>query len=103
MDRFLGSRPQWLLTQFSSADEVVATDKYLLDRLACYVGETLRKKMGGIWTLECGDTDDAFYGLPVVRREGKAPDCPLTIVTAALDRRRGDYMQTILQNMLESE
>lgn len=90
---------RWLLGHYSSLEEIIDTDKYLLDRLSCYVGETLRKTVGGTWSIGDADDANAFAGLPIIKREGKAPECPLSVVSASLDRRKGDYMESILHTL----
>jgi hypothetical protein len=90
----------WMLANFSSLDDIMRSDKYLIDRISCYLGETIRKATGGIWTINLSNREDVYYGLPVVKREGKASICPLTIATASLDRRSGTYMEGILQAMV---
>jgi hypothetical protein len=92
----------WLMSLYKSPDEIPDTDKYFIDKVSCYVGETFRKNIGAKWTIDLTNQEDVYYGLPVIEREGKAPDCcPLALVTACLDRRRGTYMETILNNTLE--
>jgi hypothetical protein len=96
----LSALERWLLSAYGSVDKVVQSDKYLLDRLSCYVGETFRKNTGGIWTIDYSDQDSVYYGLPVLQREGKAPRCPLSVLTASLDRHTGSYMEGIIRKMI---
>lgn len=88
----------WLISSYASPEAMMESDKYLLDRVACYVGECFRKKLGGRWTIDNSDPERAYYGLPVVRTEGMPAHCPLPMVTAALDRRTGIEMKSILEN-----
>ncbi len=50
---------------------LLGADKYLLDRVACYVGECFRKNLGGVWEVDSSSPDGAYFGLPVVRRAGE--------------------------------
>lgn len=90
----------WLLQNFATMEAVVEKDRYLLDRLSCYVGETYRRALGGQWTVDFSDPDNVFCGLPILVNDVGGHRCPLTLVTASLDRRRGNYWETILQNSL---
>lgn len=65
--------------------------------LACYVGETFRKSLGGDWDICLDDPEYAFYGLPIIRGT-RDTECPLTLVTASADRRTGTYMRDVLEN-----
>jgi hypothetical protein len=103
LDYTPGSLPpleSWLLEKFPSPESALQADKYLIDRVACYVGETIRRNAGGIWTIDDSQPDNAYFGLPVVQRKGEPPRCPLTIVTTSLDRRTGKHMERILHNIM---
>lgn len=73
------------------------------DGLARYVGEVFRKRFKGKWKIDFSDEKIAFYGLPqLAGMDGqKSPICPLTLVTASLDRRTGKYLRTIFDNQLK--
>jgi hypothetical protein len=90
----------WLLSSYSSPEMLMESDKHFLDRVACYVGECFRKNLGGKWMVDNSDPESAYYGLPVVRTEGMPAHCPLPMVTAALDRRTGIEMKSILENQM---
>jgi hypothetical protein len=71
--------------------------------LACYIGETFRRKMGGRWTIRLDDPKFAFYGLPILEnagKHGKTVECPLTLATAAANRRVGNYLRSVLDSNL---
>lgn len=71
-----------------------------LDALARYVGQVFRRSLGGKWTIDYTDKNNAFYGLPQLcgMVGQKAQLCPLTLVTAALDRRAGKFIRRIFDN-----
>ena len=94
---------KWLLTSYRSVGDVMKeSEKKTLDQLSCYVGETIRKNLGGIWNIDQKDKKNAYFRIPVVQRKGIWTECPVTMVTAATDRRKGDYMEGIVKFMLES-
>ena len=70
----------------------------LHDAMAIYVGETIRLRTGGgTWTLPLSDPRDAYYRTPILRGvPGTRSDiAPLTLITAAIDRRRGTYLHDL--------
>lgn len=71
-----------------------------VNALACYIGETFRKLLGGKWDIRLNDPKFAFAGLPVLvgGANQTVPRCPLTFATATADRRTGKYLRTILEN-----
>ena len=84
----------WLLERYpDKTDARVKREMPVLDGASRYVGETYRKYLGGRWTIRHDDPKYIFHALPILAdmRSG-GPDCPLTMVTASLARRRGDYI-----------
>ncbi len=97
----------YLLNQYASIDEIKQEPPDILNGYAIYVGDTFRKVAKSLtqiepikWTIELDDTDNAYYNIPIIRL-GAYVKCPLTLVTSSLDRRRGNYISTILKNFLE--
>src|SRR5262249_35102032 len=91
---------KWLLSKYASAKAILQpSENWTLDRAARYVGETIRRTAGGVWGIELEKPDYAYYRLPEIRKEGGWVECPATLVTAAMDRRRGEFMKTIVRNM----
>jgi hypothetical protein len=93
----------WLMSKYKSPDDIPDADKYFIDKVACYVGQTFRKNLSSKWkwAIDLNNQESVYYGLPVIQMAGKAPVCPLLWTTACLDRRRGTYMETILNNKLK--
>ncbi len=91
----------WLLERYPSCDAArQETDPHVFDGAARYIGETFRKKLGGYWTVDL--VNRSYHGLPLII-EPVQPElgiCPLALATASTDRRRGDYLSTILRNNL---
>lgn len=93
---------RWLLASYSSLGEILnKSEKGTLDRLSRYVGETIRKNLGGIWNIDLTNSKNVYFGIPVVEQKGVWTECPVSLVTAATDRRKGDYVQGVLKSMLE--
>ena len=74
-----------------------------INLFSIYVGETIRKNGGGRWGIDYEDEKMAFFSLPVVKGVGakRVTDCPMTLVTASTDRRRGDYLSSVVRNLIE--
>jgi hypothetical protein len=93
---------KWLLERYPTFEAIIAdSEKDMLDGMARYVGETFRKNLGGIWDIVLDDPKNVWYRLPIVTGfpgQG-APLSPVTMTTAAADRRTGTYWRTILQNL----
>ncbi len=91
----------WLLKSYPSVGDILKeTEKDILDQLSRYVGETIRKNLGGIWNIDLIDKKNAYFGIPVVQRKGVWSECPVSMVTAATDRKKGDYMESIVNSMI---
>ena len=54
-----------------------------------------------VWDIELEDEARLFYRLPVIRFADGAEECPLTMATASLDRRTGDYLRTVIEHYQE--
>jgi hypothetical protein len=85
----------WLLERYASPEAArPQTEARILDGAARYVGEILRKRTGSKWAINF-EKSFVFCGLPILTG-GTAfkdmPECPLTLVTASLDRRTGNYL-----------
>ena len=82
------------------ADAKAPGEANRLDGYARYIGELFRKHFGGRWNIELGDEKNAFFGMPQISRmRGQQVQlCPLTLVTAAVDRRSGKLLRTIFES-----
>lgn len=91
---------EWLLTKYGSVDEILKeSEKQMLDMLARYVGETLRKNVGGIWNIDLKNKKNVYYRMPVIEKQGNWTECPVTLVTASTDRRSGNFMTGVLNSI----
>ena len=91
----------WLLTKYRSNNEILKdSEKQLLDMVARYVGEALRKNLGGVWNIDLKNKSSVYYELPVIEKQGCWTECPVTLVTASIDRRSGNYMAGVLNSIV---
>lgn len=91
----------WLLMHFPDVESAnPLSEAGVLDGAARYVGETFRKNLGGKWLIDSEDSKNAFFGLPQISgMAGQTTQiCPLTLVTASLDRRSGFFLRNIYEN-----
>ena len=92
-----------LLREFGSFNVNATQDERLfLDGASRYLGETVRRAVGGTWWLALDDPDHANFGMPVLGGfpNEVPPICPLFVVTASLDRRSGDYIQSVVSHTI---
>ena len=54
-----------------------------------------------VWEIDLDDDETAFYRLPVVRMADGYDDCPLALVTTALDRRTGTFLREHVEKLVE--
>ena len=97
----LDALEEWLLSKYDSPAAILQpSENWYLDRAAKYVGETIRRNAGGEWAINLDDPSYAYYGVPEIRSERGGAVCPATLVTASLDRRRGNYIRTVVENIV---
>lgn len=99
----LDALEEWLLAKYKTTDEIMhESQKSMLDRVARYVGETIRKKYNLVWKIELERPNDVYYGLPVLTdKKGKNNyECPLSLVTAAVNRQKKGYMKRVFQAVM---
>jgi len=95
----------WILEKYPDTQEMLKTDQLeLVDGAARYIGETFRKCIGGYWDIRLDDPKYVYYGLPILTgfRNSSTPECPLTLATAAADRRTGSYIRNVLEDYMQS-
>ncbi|EGK12420.1 hypothetical protein ACFQ49_02080 [Kroppenstedtia eburnea] len=95
----------WILNKYpDTADIIKESEKEVLDGLSRYVGETFRMAFKGKWTIPLDDPDYAYYGMPMVAiPHYNNSICPVTLVTASADRRVGNYISTVFNNIKKSK
>lgn len=99
----LDTLESWLIDKYESVQSMKEpSQSEIVDGVARYIGETFRHNLGGKWTIEVDDADFIFFALPILEgcQGQQASLCPLALGTASVDRRKGNYLRTILKNML---
>ena len=92
-----------ILKRFPSFEDVKNPDASQdINLFSIYVGETIRKTGGGKWAIDYEDTDNAYFGRPVLKgvgSRGQRTTCPMMLVTASTDRRKGDYLSKVVRHI----
>lgn len=94
----------WILNNFDSKEDLLKSkNKYLLNMIAVYIGETFRKNIDGKWKLDIDNEKSAYFKLPILTDSPNinSPIAPHTLATACISRDRGNYISTILKNKFD--
>lgn len=97
---------KWILENFMSIDELLeSTKKIDLDLFVRYVGETFRRNLkDSKWDTDIENPQNAYYNYPVIVPKNKPiPIAPHTLLTASVKRKKGNFMSTILRNVIMDE
>jgi hypothetical protein len=90
----------WLLNKFPGLAAFFETEEDgLFDGIVCYVGEVFRINLDGKWMINLDDPNAEHYQLPVIKKftDPSIPIIsPLHLITNALEKRAGWYMQITL-------
>lgn len=85
----------FILNEFDSFESIKAyQSRFLLDKIAVFLGEALRLRAGGKWDIVLDEPDYAFNGLPIVRTS-VGVYCPITLVTTTTHKRTGRYLKNV--------
>lgn len=76
-------------------------DTQTYNRAARYLGQILRRRVSGKWS-QCLDPRNGFYGRGVIEVQG-APISPHALVSAAMDRRTGQFLRTCVAALVPEE
>jgi hypothetical protein len=90
----------WLLRTFSDYREMLLDENVAAyDGAARYYGEVIRRTIGGEWVARFDDKRSYDYGYPVIDNyPGRTiPFDPHFTITAAIDRRLGNYLSSIVK------
>lgn len=96
---------EFALVSYPTVDDIKRRgDARIVDGMARYVGEVFRKHFGGKWIIDFTDSKNAFYGLPQLAGMlgQRTQTCPLTLVTASVDRRTGKFIRMVFDNYLRN-
>lgn len=100
--RSLDHLERWILENWPSPRAMLAPEEApRVGGAARYIGETIRKNVGGYWDIDLDNRNNAYFGLPVVTGFSAQPTpvAPLTLATASADRRTGKYLSTVVENL----
>ena len=93
---------RWLLAEYSSVQSLMTdSEKNILDQLSRYVEEIFQKHLGGCWNIDIVNNKNAYYGIPVIERQGTWTECPVSLVTGAVDRRKRNDIVGILISYID--
>jgi len=96
----------WIVERYASTEAMLApSESRIVDGLARYIGETFRKAIGGRWEIRFDDSKYVFYGKPQLTDfwDKPTPVCPLSLATAAADRRTGEFLSGVLASYLRDK
>jgi len=94
----------WILSHYQDNLELLdRKESTSLDGLSRYVGEVFRKNLRAKWDIELKNQKDAYFGLPklVGYSDSLNAECPLSLVTASANRRKGTFLSSVLRNMMK--
>lgn len=85
-------------------EDILVVDKDIFTtRVGRYLGETLRRKVGGHWNM-CSDPNNVCYGLPWITNIPKLPDfgwCPSSVVFNYRAHRRHGLLHKAIDKILK--
>lgn len=90
----------FLLERYPSVQAIKADPEPYLDGAARYVGEVFQRSLGGRWRMRMDDPKYVYAGLPELTFSPTrdTPVCPITLVSASLDRRTGAFISGVFHN-----
>jgi hypothetical protein len=93
----------FLLDRYRSPDDALRLgEREILDAVARHIGLVMLLNVDGAkWDIDLENEDNVYYRLPIIRLSDDAEECPLTLATAALDRRSGDYLRLVIENYID--
>lgn len=94
----------FLLARFRSSDESLTLDqRNVIDAAARHIGLVMILNVDGAeWSIDLENTGGLYHRLPIIRLADGTVECPLSMATACLQRRRGDYLRSIVENYAEA-
>src|SRR5262245_51374817 len=96
----------WLLSRYTDPKQLLAPEAAsVLDGAARYLGETIRKEMGGTWEIKLDDPKYVYYRIPQLTGFSPTPTpiSPFPLITASIDRKTGTFLRTVVENAKKRE
>lgn len=90
----------WLIEQYPTKEALLEESQlHIFDCVMCYVGETFRKNLRGIWNVNLDNPNFRYGRLPIIEGFDKRGSilCPPLLILAAIEMRVGSYLSTGLQ------
>jgi hypothetical protein len=93
----------FLLRRYAGPDDALRlSGRAVLDAVARHIGLVMILNVDETsWAIDLQNEDSVYYRLPIIRLSDGAEECPLTMATAALERRTGDYLRTVVEGYME--
>lgn len=103
-EQSLDTLEAFLLARYRKpADALRLDQRAVLDAAARHIGLVMLLNIDGAeWGIDLDDKKNAYYRLPIIRIADGPEECPLALATASLDRRKGHYIRTVVENYEES-
>ena len=94
---------EFLLDRFATVEEALALGaRAITSAAARHVGTVIVLATDGAkWTARLDDPDSVYYQLPILAFPDGYEECPLTMVTTAVDRRTGTFMRDLSEGYVE--
>ncbi len=93
----------WILGQYATPKLLFAEKQNTpLSGIVCYVGETFRINLNGIWQLHSREPNHPFDGLPVIEgfSNNRISICPSNLLAESIKKRVGWYMRATLKTCI---
>ena len=89
----------FLLGRFRTPVSALAPDQRgVVDAASRHIGLVMVRTIDEAgWAIDLDNEDNANYRLPIILMADGAQACPLTLATAALDRRTGTFLRTVVE------
>jgi hypothetical protein len=102
-EKSLDELEAFLLRRYRDPGEALTlNNRAVLDAAARHIGLVMLLNVEGTsWAIDLKDEKNVYYRLPVIQLPDGADECPVTMATAALDRRTGEYLRTVVENYEE--
>ena len=93
----------WLLGRYDSPAAMRADGEWgTVNGASRYLGEVIRRELGGEWDIELDKPDSVAARVPIIRGAGTAgstPIAPIFELSAAADRRTGRYLREGIERL----
>ena len=101
----LNDLERWILSHYQDADELL-DDSSMLDYLTIYIGETFRGYLGGEWSIDLRDNENAPYLVLLLMdtaNKGETQFSPMALATDCVGADKGNYLSGILFGHISSK